>query len=298
MEQKLGIVAIAAMIFFLGLLSYSAFLWSFSDRKFNGRLGKTKNVLSPWSIEWTDFGLFICILLAAVSLTQFFVVELIGFFTEPIIDEGSNEATSAAYNPWITVLSLLTLQVPMIIVFYGVRVIHSKTFGGSLNQKAIPIRKAIAQTTTYFILYSPIVWLAHLTWLGLLIGLQKLGISGGFPPQQLVSIFSDGSDPLVLCSIFICAVFLAPFVEEIIFRGCIYRFFKGKISIKKAQIISGSLFALMHLNLMSFVPLLVIGILLARIYEKQGNILMPILFHAYWNSFNLIMLLLTHHLNL
>ena len=50
---------------------------------------------------------------------------------------------------------------------------------------------------------------------------------------------------------------------------------------------------MMHANLMSFVPLVIVGVLLARAYEKSGNLLVPIWFHAFFNAFSLLMLLIT-----
>ena len=50
---------------------------------------------------------------------------------------------------------------------------------------------------------------------------------------------------------------------------------------------------MMHANLMSFVPLVIVGILLARIYEKSGNLMVSIWFHAFFNAFSLLMLLIT-----
>ena len=85
---------------------------------------------------------------------------------------------------------------------------------------------------------------------------------------------------------------LAPIVEELIFRACIYRFLKGQMSILLAQLCSAALFAVVHANLLSFAPLLLVGILLARNYERSGNLLIPILFHAFFNAFSLIMLLI------
>ena len=86
---------------------------------------------------------------------------------------------------------------------------------------------------------------------------------------------------------------LAPFAEETIFRGAIYQFLKGHIPLLAAQVLSGALFAIVHFNLMSFLPLLAIGVFLARIYEKEGNILLPILFHICWNGFSLLIVFLT-----
>ena len=122
--------------------------------------------------------------------------------------------------------------------------------------------------------------------------LRKLGVLGELPPQELVTIMGEGENPVAIALLALFAVILAPFVEETIFRGAIYRFFKGHTSVFVAQIVSGAFFAMVHLNLMSFLPLLIIVILLAQLYEKEGNILLPMLFHVYWNGFSLLMLFL------
>ena len=108
----------------------------------------------------------------------------------------------------------------------------------------------------------------------------------------MVQLFQAGGHPLAIGLLVIFAIVLAPIIEEIIFRACIYRFLKGQMSILLAQLLSGTLFALVHANLLSFAPLLLVGILLARNYERSGNLLIPILFHAFFNAFSLMMLLL------
>jgi membrane protease YdiL (CAAX protease family) len=90
------------------------------------------------------------------------------------------------------------------------------------------------------------------------------------------------------------AVALAPIVEELIFRGCLYRFLKSQTTILPAQIISGILFSLIHANIFSFLPLVLVGVLLARVYEKTGSILVSIWFHAFFNGYTLLMLFLVN----
>ena len=57
--------------------------------------------------------------------------------------------------------------------------------------------------------------------------------------------------------------------------------------------ISAIIFAFAHFNLRAMVPLFVMGMFLAWIYERRGNIWAPIAFHAAFNtqSFVLIFIL-------
>ena len=82
----------------------------------------------------------------------------------------------------------------------------------------------------------------------------------------------------------ILGVAFVPVVEEIIFRGYLYRFLKARHTILIAQLISAALFALLHDNLNSFLPLVFIGFILARIYESTGSIYKTIFFHAFFNA--------------
>jgi membrane protease YdiL (CAAX protease family) len=123
-------------------------------------------------------------------------------------------------------------------------------------------------------------------------GLRSMGIVDATPPQELVELFSGGGNPFLIALLALSAIVLAPYVEEILFRGCIYRFLKSKTLIPFAQLISGVLFAAIHGNLASFGPLIVVGILLAHVYEKEGSLRMAICFHACFNAFSLTLILL------
>ena len=76
---------------------------------------------------------------------------------------------------------------------------------------------------------------------------------------------------------------LAPVVEEVIFRGYIYRILKSKLPIIFSMIISSTLFALIHYNVLSYILLFVLSIFLTYIYERNGSIICPIIIHSLFN---------------
>ena len=114
--------------------------------------------------------------------------------------------------------------------------------------------------------------------------LQYFSIIKEFPVQPLVELLATDIPMLDFLIIAILGVAFVPVVEEIIFRGCLYRFLKARHTIFIAQLISAALFALLHDNLNSFIPLVFIGFILARIYESTGSIYKTIFFHAFFNA--------------
>jgi hypothetical protein len=83
----------------------------------------------------------------------------------------------------------------------------------------------------------------------------------------------------------------APISEELVFRGLLYRFLHDRGSARFALIVSSLLFALLHASLQSFLPLLFIGLLLAKIYEDTHDIRTPIVFHLFFNLFSFLNLM-------
>jgi uncharacterized protein len=86
------------------------------------------------------------------------------------------------------------------------------------------------------------------------------------------------------------AVAVAPAAEEVLFRGLLYPVLKRRIGMRWAVAVSSLLFAVIHLNLMTFVPLLLLAGLLVWLYEYTGNLLAPVAAHAVFNLANLLLL--------
>jgi membrane protease YdiL (CAAX protease family) len=77
---------------------------------------------------------------------------------------------------------------------------------------------------------------------------------------------------------------LAPLGEEILFRGILYPTIKQAGFPKIALWVTSLAFAAIHLNVETFIPLLVLALLLTLLYEKTNNLLAPITAHAVFNA--------------
>ena len=276
---------VVASLLFLGMLAVSLLLWIRHLRRPQPSV-TLETGIAAWPIGWVNFGIFVCTLVVTIVVAQVIVVTL--FFGEAPDPDSPRELT-----PSLAVVAVLLLQLPMLAAFYGLRRFYPAHFAGRLNDRTLRPTSAFAQALPLFIRYLPIIWLGALIWGGLLGALEAAGLIEGAEPQEIISLFRNGGDPLAIGLLVVFAVVLAPIVEEIIFRGCLYRFLKSQTTRLPAQLLSGALFALIHLNLFSFLPLLLVGVLLARVYERSGNLLVPIWFHAFFNGFSLLMLYVT-----
>lgn len=78
-------------------------------------------------------------------------------------------------------------------------------------------------------------------------------------------------------------------VEELVFRGMIFKGLKEKFSPIASILLSSLLFALMHQNIQQFIYPFILGCILAVVMSKTNNLLYPILIHIF-NNFTTIIL--------
>lgn len=274
---------IFASVLILAVLISSAVLWIRQVQRPRDSILPDEGI-SAWSIGWVNFGIFISAMIIAVFLAQQIGLAL-------LIGAESNGISEL--TPWLAVAAVVLLQGPMITIFYLARRFYPGHYAGRLNRNDLTLGRSFLKAVPLFIMFLPVVWIATLLWSNVLSGLEAAGVIEGYAPQELITLFQNGGDAFAIVVLVLMAVIVAPLVEEIIFRGCIYRFLKSQTTMLGAQIISGMVFASLHANLLSFVPLVVVGILLAHIYEKTGNLTVAIWFHAFFNAFSLLMLFLT-----
>jgi len=86
------------------------------------------------------------------------------------------------------------------------------------------------------------------------------------------------------------AMVLAPVAEEFIFRGVLYPFVRQLGWPRLAWFGVSFLFALIHVNAVTFVPLLVLALVFVWLYEKTDCLLAPIAAHCLFNTANLVIL--------
>jgi len=100
---------------------------------------------------------------------------------------------------------------------------------------------------------------------------------------QTLRLASSWADRIVLG---LGTIVLAPFAEEILFRGILYTAIKRAGFQNLAVWATSLLFALIHFNVGIFLPLLVLAVILAYLYEYTGNLLASIVAHATFNAIN------------
>ncbi len=120
------------------------------------------------------------------------------------------------------------------------------------------------------------------------LALEKIGL----PPedQRAVELIARAKSWWLRGYLAFFAVVLAPVAEEFIFRGVLFPFVKQLCWPKMAWIGVNLLFALVHFNAPTFLPLFVLALVFTWLYEKTDCLLAPIAAHSLFNTTNLILL--------
>ncbi len=109
--------------------------------------------------------------------------------------------------------------------------------------------------------------------------------------QEVVNTFQNAEYPAQKLLLALMAVIFAPFVEELMFRGVLFTALKQYLPRWIAIWGSALFFGLVHVNVMSFIPLTLLAVLLTRLYEHTSNLWAPIFAHPIFNSINLGLML-------
>jgi hypothetical protein len=133
----------------------------------------------------------------------------------------------------------------------------------------------------------PVLIIVNLGWTLLL---KKLGLPE--EPQDLIAVFANTKSPFVVAGMLLVACGLAPLYEELLFRSGLYRVCRQRMGRNAALLLSGGLFGAAHANWASFLPLAVLGMVLALAYEATGDIRVPIVVHGLFNL-NTVLLVLS-----
>lgn len=112
------------------------------------------------------------------------------------------------------------------------------------------------------------------------------------PEQPVVELIRAQDDYGWRVFLALFTILLAPVAEEMFFRGVLYTTMRQHLGTMPAALASATVFAMIHFNLGSFLPLLVLAVGLALIYERTGNILAPMLAHSLFNTTNYVLLYL------
>jgi uncharacterized protein len=107
------------------------------------------------------------------------------------------------------------------------------------------------------------------------------------PSSKIEVLVRNGS--LSSNILLIVVTVIAPLSEEVFFRGFLYSAFKKSWGVNVALFLSSFLFAAVHLEIYSFIPIMIIGWLLAYLFEKTKSLMPAIFLHG---AYNLVLILI------
>jgi membrane protease YdiL (CAAX protease family) len=90
-------------------------------------------------------------------------------------------------------------------------------------------------------------------------------------------------------------VILAPIAEEVFFRGVVFNALLREGGRRWAFLGSSALFAAIHLSLVALLPIFLLGLALAWVYDRTRNLLAPIAMHIVVNGASVLIALLVRY---
>jgi hypothetical protein len=130
---------------------------------------------------------------------------------------------------------------------------------------------------------APAGWLFAFV-VGTLATLGVTRLTGQQPQSNAVDVLKISFDPLFVALIVPTVALLAPACEELLFRGAIFGWLRGRLPVAAAVAISAAVFAGAHLIPPLFPYLFVFGVTAALIYQYTGSTLVTFLMHAGQNT--------------
>jgi len=201
------------------------------------------------------------------------------------------------FNIFVSDFTVIIINIFLTFLINGVALIFAYKYLLTGNKKMIMLirffntnqkysfKQLIFYGAVFYIAMYPILIIAS----GINMGLLKL-TGYNFPLQPIVEFSMQNKSFLINILLFLSVALIAPFFEEIIMRGLIFRGLTLKITAVRAGLISGLIFAAFHFNIASFLPIAVLGALFAWIYSRTGSLLPAMIAHGLFNAINFLLL--------
>jgi membrane protease YdiL (CAAX protease family) len=210
-----------------------------------------------------------------------------GMLLAGLLGHFTSDWPKARSDFWQITLSAFFLEIPAL-VWIGLflrqqKVSWKEAFGLQMTNPA----KAAARGLLAAALFLPVAW-----------GCQWLSINvmdlAHLNPQNQAAVEELQDPDLTVAGkavLGVIVIVIAPLVEEALFRGILYPAIKQRGFPRLALWGSSALFATVHFNMATFLPLLIFALLLVYLYETFQNLLVPIVAHSFFNAVNFFALL-------
>lgn len=153
----------------------------------------------------------------------------------------------------------------------------------SYFKKDAPVQSDLALKNIRTLLLIILLGIALSHGLNLLISLFNTGTLAESYAEAETALYSDS-----IWMVIIRTVIIAPIMEELLFRGLMFRRIKEYTGFIAGALISSAVFAVYHLNLIQGIYAFIMGFVFCLIYNRFDHILVPIIMHAAANIFSVI----------
>lgn len=154
-----------------------------------------------------------------------------------------------------------------------------------LHWKKLPTRLGLA--LLFYLAALPLLWFYSMLYQ---LFLHQIGHE--FYLQDVAEVLTaPATGPVRSCLLFI-AVIVAPFFEEIIFRGILLPFFVSRAGLFPGVLLVSLLFGGLHMHLPSLLPLFLLSVAFSFAYARTRSLLVPMGMHALFNGVTVLLLLL------
>lgn len=132
------------------------------------------------------------------------------------------------------------------------------------------------------------VFLGFIVGILLFLGIGFLGsiltnILGTPSPQSFTVAVNSANYIWEFALLVLLGGILAPIKEEIFFRSLLYPPLRKALGRGPGMFLAGILFAVIHFDIIRFLPLLIGGIVLAWLYERAESVWPSVIAHGTWN---------------
>jgi membrane protease YdiL (CAAX protease family) len=211
----------------------------------------------------------------------------LGILLANLVSHFTSAWPKARSDFWQIVIAALFLEIPAlawIALFLRQHAVSWKDAFGWQN--CVPAT-AVAYGVLAAMLFLPAAWILQMA-------SERVMVLVHLDPQAQVAV-QELQDPSLTVAekimIGLIAIVFAPIVEEALFRGILYPAIKRLGRPRLALWVSSALFAAVHFNLVTFVPLLAFAVLLVYLYETFQNLLAPVVAHSLFNAANFSILI-------
>jgi membrane protease YdiL (CAAX protease family) len=186
------------------------------------------SLLEPNLWSWNDLALFLAFAALAFLVSNLLVA--VGYVGIRSVAGAHNQPAAVPENPFLPLtLQLLFYGMLFAIIYLLVVAYHHRPFWSSLNWRKPTARQAIGYM---------------LGGLMMAIGVQLAPTI--LPDQQNFPLERMFTSPLAAYAVAAFAVLIAPFMEELIFRGVLFAVFERRVSVRFAVATTAVLFAALH----------------------------------------------------